>query len=86
MKTFALALALACPVALADLPATNPEAAIFVTDCHQIVVAVIVMPDGTSMAFDRHSKESADSVKQLAARARTPAKVYELGCTSGIPT
>lgn len=64
----------------AALPAENPEAAIFVTSCHQIVHVVIVMPGGKALFFDGHSPESADEVKALAERSREPPRVYEVGC------
>lgn len=65
------------PVAPAD-PA--PEAAVFVTTCHQIVVAVIAMPDGKISLFDGKSETPADDVKILGSQSRQPARVYEVGC------
>lgn len=64
----------------ASLPTEAPEAAIFVTSCHQIVHVIVVMPGGKTLVFDGHSTESADDVKALAARSHQPARVYELGC------
>jgi hypothetical protein len=69
-----------CLTARADLPQETPQSALFVTSCHQIVTAVIIMADGKALFFDSHSKESADDVKSLASRSKTPARVYEVGC------
>jgi hypothetical protein len=81
MKTLAaLYLLFVCLTALADLPKENPQSALFVTSCHQIVTAVIIMSDGKTLFFDSHSKESADDVKELASRSKVPARVYEVGC------
>jgi hypothetical protein len=66
--------------AQAELPADPPQSAIFVTSCYQIVTAVIIMPDGKTLLFDNHSKESAEDVKEFAGRSKTPARVYEVGC------
>jgi hypothetical protein len=38
------------------------------------------MPDGKTLLFDNHSKESAEDVKEFAGRSKTPARVYEVGC------
>lgn len=84
MKTaIALFLLFASCTALATLPTQAPAAAVFLTSCNQIVVAVIIMPDGTTLAFDKDSEDSAEAVKELAARSKLPARVYELGC---VPT
>jgi hypothetical protein len=81
MKTLAaLYLLFVCLTARADLPTESPQSALFVTSCHQIVTAVIIMADGKTLFFDSHSKESADDVKALASRSKIPARVYEVGC------
>jgi hypothetical protein len=76
----ALYLLFVCLNALADLPKESPQTAVFVTSCHQIITAVVIMDDGRTLFFDSHSKESADDVKEFASRSKIPARVYEVGC------
>lgn len=81
----ALYLFFVCLSARAGLPDETPQSAVLVTSCHQIVTVVIVMADGKTLLFDGHSDESADDVKLLASRSKTPARVYEVGCYREAP-
>ena len=80
MKTIvALYLGFVSLAALADLPKGEPQSALFITSCNQIVSVVIVV-NGKPVLFDRNSGEDAEAIKEYASHSKEPARVYEVGC------
>lgn len=61
-------------------PMDAPRAAVFITECHQIVTAIIVTHESRVLFFDSHSLMSAEDLKMWAARSEQPALVKDLGC------
>lgn len=71
------------PLVAQAVPDERPVAAIVVTSCNLLVVASVLMRDGTVYVFDSHSPVDAVDVMRFAETALRKPVRYEEGCYEG---